>query len=346
MYGNYGENKMPKIPRLLEHVNKKARETEQRLRRKIDQKREWHQYFPPNQMARLVTQIRQAEQPHAKELQQISKSVLNKLFGLQASELLDNFEVTGDLAEGPKAHEQKPLSNRKSRRILQGQQRTRSLSEGMGLVAQDLFLQTLKREQPNIYKKLWPHYEPFITITRHAFHAPVQPGQTAMGLGEAIAKIKYLKLQNKNDPEDIRIIPADTLAKVNHAPNHLLWLNEAAEALTSLSLKQSQAKMAFLKPTDRQAIEEQLHSLQLRQRRYQHGQHFYRILNPLFRQIARQTSNANTDPIAATRQTWDQFLSLPTQLQDRLTNAYLKAKNPQQKRRIAQTIQTAIIQNQ
>ncbi|MBU0635889.1 hypothetical protein KKE06_02575 [Candidatus Micrarchaeota archaeon] len=335
---------MPKIQRILTRVNQKARETEKRLLKKISEKPDWHRYFPPEQMARLIAQTRQAEQPHQKELQQVSKQVLNKIFGLQASEQLSDFEITGDLAEGPKAHQQKPVSTQTGRRVLQGQQRVRALSEGMGLIAQDLFLQTLKREHPKTYKKLWPYYEPFITITRLAFHQPVSPSTKAMGLGEAITKIKYLKLQSKNDPEDIRIVPADTIAKVTHAPNQLLWLNEAAEALTTLSLKQSQAKMAFLKPETREQIEEQLHSLQLRQKRYQHGQHYFRTLNPLIQQIAQKT-NPNAEPIAAIRHAWNQFLTLNPRLQDRLTNAYLRAKTTQQKKRIANAIINAISKN-
>lgn len=331
---------MPKTPEILKRVRKKAVKTEERLREKIEEHQEWRKHFPPQKMAELVAQTRRAEQPFAAELKKVSLKVLARLFGLQATELLEGFNVTGELAQGPSAPKFKPVQKRKISKIVQSQQRVRALSEAMGLISQDLFLQTLRKENPQVFQKLFPYYEPFMNITRHAFHAKPRPGETALGLGQATAQLKFLKAQSKTDPEDIRIIPSDALAKIQNAPTHLLLVNEAAEAITMLMLKQSQARMAFLKTPEREAIEKRLHSLQYRQLRYQQGEHYYRALSPLFVQVARlqQERQPKADIGALIRQTWDKFLSLPTKQQDKLSNAFLKAKSQAQKKQIGNAV--------
>ena len=287
----------------------------------------------PIQMRRLVEDTRRAEQPHSAVLQAIARGVLERFYGHQALDLVMNREGFSELPpDGVVAASPAKLS-RKGRDVLRAQQRVRSLAGGAGIVAQQAFLADLQRAHPKIFGELNRYYEPFQVITQWGFHQPVpdevrkNPEHFNIGLGRSEARIQYLTLQNKADPLDIRIIPGDVWASIQHAPTILLWVNEAAEVLAILSLKKSQTGLVRLNQEEQGKVVEQLHSLQLKNLRYQYGPHFLKAITPFFQQIARRVSaRRSVSREAVFRECWDRFLSLPVREQDRLIENLLRGR--------------------
>ncbi len=335
---------MPRPMKMLVHVTRKARQREHQLSRQIRSHREWHRYFPPREMMQLVRKIKSVETPHEHILREVGKKVLEELFGSQAIDFVMEEKGFSDIQEFDVESAKHQKLSRAERDLLRHQQRVRSMAEGMGLMAQELFLRELKKTHPKMYTQLLPYYEPFMKITQHAFHFPVSPGARAMGIGEAETKIRYGTAVNKHDPTDIRIIPLEMMANVRRAPMTLIWVNEAAEALAVMNMTKSQTPLIEYGHRDKEGrtrVEEQLHSLQLRNLRYQHGQHFIRRMNPVFLTFARQNaldkSTLSVNRLA--RKYWDTFLALSTRQQDRLMNGYLSARTDAARKAAAHEIQ-------